>query len=858
MSLRPFDYILKVTGDCENLGEGAVYIEPIGGVPPYDINWIFPSYPIASAVTSTTKTGLSVGYYQMLITDSSTTNDNELFFLFSIGQSFCTSILATGTTCNTNNGFISVSADTTTNNVEYYLYNISNILIQSASTSAGTASFTGLSPDVYYVFSKDEGGCTARTQTCSIKPSTEFDYDFFVVDNSQCFNATGRIFVINQNSVGPYTYSWSSDTNYAISAQTTQSISGLTSGQYTATVTDSLNCSISKTVTVNTVPQPSFVAYDLVSPNCNWDNGQITFYLTGGTVPIKYFLSNGASQVVWDRQVTFSNLTVGNYSVVAVDAGKCTATTQVFLGTLDAFDVTSVQTLPSTCNSNDGSIIINIVGGAVPYTVFLYDLLGGTLSQTTSSNQIIFNNLPSGQYRLFITNPSDCFFEQDIFLINEDKFTLSTDYQDTLCGEDNGIITLTVSSGGTAPFLYQVGNQIKTSTSFTQTFTNLSSGVYTVSVTDNYQCSQSSAVLIKGSEPVEFTMIDSACLYGNDATITLLISQGVPPFTIDWSPNVGAQTGIYVTGLTEGEYFAVVTDANGCKLKKTTKIFCGNTKTAFKKYTLCEDIFKQTSNSIFGVSQLYAQGFQDITSGSACTLNFAIFELEVIVGATSDTFILGTYYSFSEYPTDQQIADAIENLLENIPGIGSVVIDIKSNTISINTDCDKTISADTVTINLNITYDFCCLVTTTTTCDNCRKYRLETTDPLTKTEFIYTPCDSIPFYRGNTNFIEFCADSTQNIYYASGAILTDLGCCECNNSAIQMQFHPNLADCFGFKTDVVVYVSGNTLPLNLGDFIYTDMCLTESAESGNYFDFYNDQIIYYYNQFNGIYKIVQC
>jgi hypothetical protein len=848
------DYILRVTGDCENTGEGAVYIEPIGGEPPYDINWISPFYPSDLSVTSTTKTNLSSGTYQLVITDSTTPDDLERPFLFTISDSsFCVSISSDGTYCAENNGIIGVTADTSSNNVTYYLYNLDNVLINSATTVVGFNQFIGLSPDVYYVIAEDEGGCTAKTQTCSIKPSTDFDYELFVVDNSECFNATGRIFVVNQNSSGPYTYQWSN-------GETTQSISGLTSGQYSVTVTDKFGCSKTKITTVNTLPKPEFISWEIISPSCIASDGRVTFYLTGGTLPIKYFLSNGDSQILYYREVSFFGLPTGTYTVTAVDAGKCSASTQVSLTALDSFVILNVSVIKSKCNSNNGSVIIDIQGGAVPYNAYLYFEAGNYVSQTTSSNQIVFNNIPSGTHQLVITNSSKCFYEQIIVLENENKFSLTTTNVDTSCGENNGYTTLTITSGGSAPYIYQVGSQQKTSTLLTETFSNLSPGLYNVSVTDNDGCQQSTVIIIQDSEPVEFTIITQTCKDGDDAAILLLITSGEPPFTIDWSLNVGLQSGIYVTGLTEGDYFVVVTDNKGCKLKKTTKIFCGNVKESFKTFTLCEDIFETTPNTLFGVAQIYAQGFQDVTSGATCILTSAEFILEVIIGPNTYTTNLGTFNSLQNYPSEQEIIDAIRDLLDGIDGIGSVIIDLENNTISISTDCDKSLSAETVTINLKILYDFCCYETTTTTCDDCRVYMIENYS----NEFMFTDCEGeiIVMPDGDFENPEFCAKSNQNILFGAPGVLRDKGCCECSNKVIQLTYSdfvncPNFSSNQPGQLNLLYYVSGYTYPLSIGDFIYNDLCLKESADSGYYRDFQN-LIIYHYNKINGIYQIDYC
>jgi len=137
----------------------------------------------------------------------------------------------------------------------------------------------------------------------------------------------------------PYTYLWSN-------GGTLSSITGLTNGPYSVTVTDNTGCSISKSTEVIKVPQIGLGGFTSISPGCFTNNGELTVFITGGTAPYYYSASTGESNVSFDTQYTFTNVPGGSISVYAQDAGLCSfvASTTFSPSTTSLFNTSLTKT----------------------------------------------------------------------------------------------------------------------------------------------------------------------------------------------------------------------------------------------------------------------------------------------------------------------------------------------------------------------------------------------------------------------------------------------------------------------------------------------------------------------------------
>jgi hypothetical protein len=382
------DYTILVTGDCQNTSSGILELFPIDGAGPYTVDWYNPNLGVDTTVTtSSVRTGLSAGTYQVMITDTTTPTNQVLYVNLYVSSGVCLSTESVNTTCSYDNGYLIVTATTDYSPVSYYLYSLNDGYITSASTLVGFQIFNNLSADTYYVEAFDDGGCSGSTATCLIQDSIEFDFGIFVINDSNCSGIdNGKLYVTGQTVGSPYTYLWSN-------GETTSTITGLTAGTYSVTVTNSLGCVKTKTATVVNVDSLNIVTYLLTNPNCFSSDGEITPIITGGTPPYYYQLSNGDTQITYTTSPTFTGLSSGIYTVTVTDAGLCVTSGGTALSTLDSFTVIGVTITPSFCNANNGTISVSVQGGNTPYTYILTNSLGYSYISATTSTSFVFANL---------------------------------------------------------------------------------------------------------------------------------------------------------------------------------------------------------------------------------------------------------------------------------------------------------------------------------------------------------------------------------------------------------------------------------------------------------------------------------
>jgi hypothetical protein len=370
----------------------------------------------------------------------------------------------------------------------------------------------------------------------------------------------------------------------------------------------------------------------------------------------------------------------------------------------------------STCSTTNGSILISLTGGVSPYT---YTLVYPDASQEniiTPQTAHLFSNLNTGDYTVIVSDSSNCVFNQEVILITENKYTISTIVTPTSCGQTNGKIQIVSTTGATLPITYSVDGifVIQNSQLNDVTFSNIPSGTHVVTVTDATGCVQTSNVYIPSSQPLNYTLYSTSCGTGNNGTITAFISTGNPPFTFDWSKNVpNNPQQIQVSGLTAGTYNLIITDVDGCSQQRSTTINCNTNYVSYQTYVMGSESFNINSPVKYGLLQMLNEGYVDLTSGNTnCNLITATFSIDVSVVPAGYT-ASGTFYtstSLNDAPSDNLYYDTLTQLLLSIPGIGSVAINQLENQITIQTNASGTsLNGQEIVVDLVIVYDTMCL-----------------------------------------------------------------------------------------------------------------------------------------------------
>lgn len=708
--MAQFEYIISVTGDCQNNLGGSISILPFGGTPPYTVEWVDPDLGSSLVTTQPSiRTGLATGVYAVRLNDSTLPTNFEFYVNIPVSDGVCVFIdNSAGTTCGLNNGSITGSSSTDYSSASFYLYSGNGQFISSALTNTNNVVFSNLTAGTYNVGVLDLGGCSGLSETIVIEDSNEFDYGFYVVPNSSCGgNPIGKIYITGETGPSPYTYLWNN-------GETTSYVTGLTEGNYSVTVTNSDGCAVTKNISVTKVDPVGFGNFVVTQPTCFSNDGVLVMTITGGTAPFYYSASTGDFEISYARTYTLTGLTPGQISIKVTDSGYCNFTETTQLLTPNGMSQVSITGTNSTCSQTNGAILVSVVAGTTPYTYTLVYPTGNTNVIATSNTTQQFTNLTAGTYSVFVEDSSGCAYNDTITIITENKFTISTQITGSTCGLDNAIVQVLKSTGGTSPYDYilDTTKQIIDTTQSAVTFTNVSQGSHTISVVDADGCTQNLNFFVDYSSPISYSLYSSSCGTGNEGSITAFISSGVPPFTFNWSPNVlnNPQT-ITVTGLTAGTYSVTIVDNTGCSLQRNIDVICSQSFVSYQLYTMGEEEFQLKGGTKCGLLQMLNEGFVDLTVGNeGCVLESAIFTAKVSVdpmaSAYTSTFFTAT--TLNQAPSDNLWYSTVKNLLLTIPGIQKVTIDSLNNKITIQTSVGGPLNNQIITVDLLIQYDINC------------------------------------------------------------------------------------------------------------------------------------------------------
>lgn len=312
--------------------------------------------------------------------------------------------------------------------------------------------------------------------------------------------------------------------------------------------------------TTDVPPSASFTA----SSTTTCANGSINFTSTSSNaVTYSWSFPGGVPSTSTSANPTVVYPNGGQYNVTLAITGQC--------GGRDTITLTNYITVTNNINSSitannvscfgasDGSATANATGGTAPYS---YQWSTGQTTQTISG-------LAPGQYSVTVTDQVGC---SDISIVNitqPAQLGGSISVIDESCGGANGSLTVN-PTGGTAPYTY-VWNTNPPQT--TQTISNLPAGNYSVTVTDDNNCSTTLTDTVSniGSLSLTTTTTNETCS-GANGSATVSVNSGTPPYSYSWNTNP-VQTTATAVSLSAGTYTVTVIDALNCSAVATVNIF---------------------------------------------------------------------------------------------------------------------------------------------------------------------------------------------------------------------------------------------------------------------------------------------
>lgn len=544
-------YTVTVTNanDCNTIGvftvsniAGAVVTEVIShqqcvgqnsGAIDISVSETITSYAWSNGATTQDVASLSPGIYTVVVTAATGCVTSKTFEVLPANPI----ILSSGVIneiCGNMEGEINLEVS---GGVSPYQYVWSN--------GASTQDLTDLFQNTYSVTVTDANSCAAVKSVtvmnivgqCSV--ACDLAINNATVVQETCGNANGSISISAFSSNAPILYSWNN-------GATTSSLSNLSAGAYSVTLTDAEDCSVTSSYTiVNNAGNLLITNPIVVNEVCGNNNGSINISTSGGNGTLSYLWSNGA--VTQD----LSGISEGVYSVTVTDLTNCSVNASFsVINETSGMALTFQYVINETCNNNQGSIDINLSTGT-----YTYLWSNGAVTQDLTG-------LSEGNYTCTVTQSgTGCQLITPVFNVQNLAGTLAInilDYDHEYCNQNNGEIMSSVT-GGSAPYAILWSNGATTNNIF-----NLNEGAYSCTATDAAGCSVSSAPVVivntAGTLNVAYAMSEEFC--NNDlGSINIMVTGGVSPISYAWS---NGETTEDIDSLTSGNYTYTVTDANAC------------------------------------------------------------------------------------------------------------------------------------------------------------------------------------------------------------------------------------------------------------------------------------------------------
>ncbi len=232
-------------------------------------------------------------------------------------------------------------------------------------------------------------------------------------------------------------------------------------------------------VSVTAIPDATTLAV------CKSDSVFITANPSAGALTSTYsWLINGnvvSSDSVFSVYANNQTITLIMYTTTG-----CPVDTAVI--TFSILTVTHLPTVTidySYCNPPTADITITAAGGAAPYN---YDLVG----QGTSASGI-YTNVPAGTYTLYTTDIAGCNDTNQIVVApNVPNIQSTAEPLITECNQETADVQIT-TTGGTPPYSYDLQGVGQNTDGL---FTDSPPGSYTLIVTDDQGCTDTSSVSI--------------------------------------------------------------------------------------------------------------------------------------------------------------------------------------------------------------------------------------------------------------------------------------------------------------------------------------------------------------------------
>lgn len=392
-----------------------------------------------------------------------------------------------------------------------------------------TENISGLESGTYTnTMTDNANGCIGLYTIVVNQPLSLPSFNAIGTDPTCNGDTDGSITINSTSGVSPIQYS----VDNGVTFQASNTFLGLSASSNTVIIQDANNC-VSLDSVINLVDPLAITVTTIIKEDtCSNSVGEIEVFAAGGSTggPYSYSIDAGVS---YTTSSVFSNLTVGNYDVIALDGNGC-------LSSIVTSTVVGLTGVEISLTSNSANVCNGFVDGVADIMIDQDPFGGVTFVWSESYSPFATTedvaNLGAGSYSVVVTDNGGCVDSLDFDIVELPLLTATLSQVDISCfGLSDGEVEISSPSGGTGTgytYTWEVNDGLGTIISTSSSVTNLvyDANGYLGTVYDSYGCSFGGTLLLGQGETfspviIVASQIDSCA---NNNSFDFIDNNGTP------------------------------------------------------------------------------------------------------------------------------------------------------------------------------------------------------------------------------------------------------------------------------------------------------------------------------------------